>query len=155
MLYASRPFDLCAYVGQLSPDLGYAILTATIVEEQLEVLLLTHLKLDEEGVANLFGDNKPYSTFGRKIWKAHIGHALIDDKARDDLLVIKDIRNEFAHTRKRRDFKSVSIRALAEKFPDCPPEFEARHLFDERVERAIKIIQAKTDAIIFEEATSR
>ena len=49
MLNPGRPFDLPAYVEKLSPDLGYAILTATIVEEQLEMLLLAHLQLDDDG----------------------------------------------------------------------------------------------------------
>jgi hypothetical protein len=62
--------------------LGYAILTATIVEEQLEMLLLAHLHLDEEGVAAWFGDYKPYSSFARKIRGAYDRYGLINEETR-------------------------------------------------------------------------
>ena len=105
MFNPGRPFDLRAYVEKLSPDLGYAILTATIVEEQLEMLLLAYLHLDDAGVAALFGERQPLNSFAGKIREAH-EHGLIDDETRSDLLVIKEIRNAFAHTRERLDFKA-------------------------------------------------
>jgi hypothetical protein len=111
MLNPGRPFDLPAYVEKLSPDLGYAILTATIVEEQLEMLLLAHLQLDDDGVAAWFGNYKNNS-FAGKIREAH-ERGLIDDEPHCDLAVIKDIRNAFAHTRERLDFKAPQIKALA------------------------------------------
>jgi hypothetical protein len=153
MLNPGRPFDLRAYVEKLSPDLGYVILTATIVEEQLELLLLTQMHLDEIGVAEWFGDYKPYNSFAGKIRGAH-SRALIDDETRSDLLFIKDVRNAFAHTRERLDFKGPSIRALAEKLSSRPEEFDVRQLFDERVERVITAMQAKSGQIIFDQASA-
>jgi hypothetical protein len=155
MLNPGRPFDLPAYVEKLSPDLGYAILTATIVEEELEKLLLTYLKLDEEGVANWFGDYRMYSSFASKVRGAYLHYALIDGATRDDLLVIKDIRNAFAHTRERLDFKAPQIKELAERFGGHTKDVDVRQLFDERVSRVVTAIQTKMDQIIFDEAMAR
>ena len=125
MLYSGQPFDLRAYVEKLSPDLGYAILTAAIVEEELERLLLAH---------------------------EHYG--LIDDETRNDLLVIKDIRNAFAHTRERLDFKATQIKAIAERFGGYTKDIDVKMLFEKRVSQAVTAIQASTDRIVFEEATA-
>ena len=117
------------------------------------MLLLAHLHLDDAGVATLFGERQPLNSFAGKIRGAH-DRGLIDDETRSDLSVIKDIRNEFAHTRERLDFKGPAIRVLAEKFSDHAQEFDVRQLFDERVERVITAIQAKMDRIIYDEATA-
>jgi hypothetical protein len=153
MLNPGRPFDLRAYVEKLSPDLGYAILTATIVEEQLEMLLLAHSHLDDAGVTALFDERKPLHSFGGKIGGAH-ERGLTDDKTHGDLVVIKDIRNAFAHTRERLDFKSPAIRVLAGKFSGHAQEFDVRQPFDERVSQAVTAIQARMDRIIFDEAVA-
>jgi hypothetical protein len=152
MLNPGRPFDLPAYVEKLSPDLGYAILTATIVEEQLEMLLLAHLQLDDDGVAAWFGNYKNNS-FAGKIREAH-ERGLIDDEPHCDLAVIKDIRNAFAHTRERLDFKAPQRKALAERFGGHTKDVDVRRLFDERVSRVVTAIQAKMDRITYDEATA-
>lgn len=46
--------------------------------------------------------------------------------ARDDLLAIKNIRNAFAHTRKRLCFKAPEIKELSEGFRGHPTEADAR-----------------------------
>src|SRR5262245_44764118 len=154
MLYPGQPFDLRAYVEKLSPDLGYAILMAAIVEEELERLLLAHLKLDAEGVAKCFDDYKPYNSFTGKIRGAYEHHGLIDDVTRNDLLVIKDIRNAFAHTRERLDFNAPAIKELAKRFSGEADDGDVRPLFDERVSKTITAIQGKTDRLIFDEAVA-
>jgi hypothetical protein len=153
LLNTGHTFDLPAYVEKLAPDLGYAILTATIVEEHLEMLLLAHLRLDEVGVACWFGDYKPYSSFAGKIAGAH-GYGLIDDETHSNLVVIKDIRNAFAHTRERLDFKAPQIMELAEKFGAHTKDVDVKRLFDERVSQAVSTMQAKIDRIIYDEAVA-
>src|SRR5262245_41463452 len=155
MLNPGRPFDLRAYVEKLSPDLGYAILTAAIVEEELERLLLAHLKLDAAALAELFDDYKPYNSFTGKIRGAYGHFGLIDDETRNDLLVIKDIRNAFAHTRERLDFNAPALKVLAKKFSGEVNDGDVKRLFDERVSRAITAIQGETDRIIFDEAAGK
>ncbi len=154
MLYSGQPFDLDAYVKNLSPDLGYAILTAAIVEEELERLLLAHLKPDAAGLAKCFDDYKSYSNFTGKIWGAYEHFGLIDDETRNDLLVIKDIRNAFAHTRERLDFNATQIRQIAERFGGYTKDIDVKMLFEKRVSQAVTAIQASTDRIVFEEATA-
>jgi hypothetical protein len=154
MINPGRPFDLRAYVEKLSHDLGYAILTAAIVEEELERLLLAHLKLDAAGLAEKFDDYKPYNSFTGKIRGAYAHFGLIDDETRNDLLVIKDIRNAFAHTRERLDFNAPALKVLAKKFSGEVNGEDVKRLFDERVSRAITAIQGATDRIIFDEAVS-
>ena len=102
MIYAPRSFDLDAYVRELPPDLGRVLLKVAVVEEWLEGLLLVHLDLDEAGVAKQFGDYGPLNSFGKKIRKAHELH-LIDDETEANLIVLKEVRNAFAHTRRHLD----------------------------------------------------
>jgi hypothetical protein len=118
MHYPGQPFDLRAYVENLSRDLGYTILTAAIVEEELERLLLVYLGLDAEdaeGLAKWFDDRKPYNNFRGKIRGAYEHYAVIDDETHNDLLVIRDMRNAFAHTRERLDFNAPVIKELAKR----------------------------------------
>jgi hypothetical protein len=150
MLYPGQPFDLRAYVEKLSPDLGYAILTAAIVEEELERLLLAYLKLDAASLAKCFDDYGPYNSFRGKIRGAYEHYDLIDDDTRNDLLVIKDIRNAFAHTRERLDFNAPALKVLAKKFSGEVDNSDVKRLFDERVSRTITAIQGETDRIMFE-----
>jgi hypothetical protein len=153
MLYPGRPFDLRAYVEKLSPDLGYAILTTAIVEEQVERLLLTYLKLNNaEALARWFDDYKPYNSFAGKIRGAYDHYALITEDTRNDLLVIKDIRNAFAHTRECLDFNTPALKLLAKRFSGDVNDSDIRRLFDERVSRAITEIQGKTDQLIYDQA---
>jgi hypothetical protein len=67
-----------------------------MVEEWLEGLLLFHLELDEAGIAKQFGDYGPLNSFGKKIRKAR-ELQLIDNETEDNLLVLKEVRNAFAH----------------------------------------------------------
>jgi hypothetical protein len=155
MVYSGQPFDLRAYVEKLSPDLGYAILAAAIVEEELERLLLAYLKLDAAGLAKWwwFDDYKPYNSFTGKIRGAYEHYGLIDGETHNDLLVINNIRNAFAHTRERLDFDAPAIKALAEQFGDAKG-MDIRRLFDKRVSRTITAIQGNTDRIILDEAVA-
>ena len=154
MVYPGRPFDLRAYVEKLSPDLGYAILMTAIVEEELERLLLAYLKLDAASLAKCFDDYGPYNSFRGKIRGAYEHYDLIDDETRNDLLVIKDIHNAFAHTRERLDFNAPAIKKLAKRFSGEGDDGDARRLFDERVSRTIMAIQGQTDRIILDEAVA-
>jgi hypothetical protein len=113
---------------------------------------LAHLKLDAEGVAKCFDDYKPYNSFTGKIRGAYEHFGLIDDETRNDLLVIKNIRNAFAHTHERLDFHAPDIKE--QKFSGEVDDSDVRRLFDERVSRTITAIQGKTDSITFDEAVA-
>lgn len=136
---------------RLSPDLGYAILTATIVEEQLELLLLTHLRLNDQAAKLLFGGRGCYESFSRKIELAK-KEELIGEETRSDLDVMGRIRNEFAHTRERLHFSSPSIKALAEKFSNTSKNANVRLLFDDRVEHVVNAVRERMDQKMWEDA---
>lgn len=146
-------FDLRAYVGKLSSDLGRAILTAAIVEEQLELLLLAHLDVNEKVAELLFSGRGCYGSFDRKIDLAR-KESLIDKRMCNDLRIIKNIRNEFAHTRNRLTFSSEAVRQLATKFSQAPKDFNARQLFDARVESLVNALRQKTDELIWQNANT-
>ena len=140
MIYAPRSFDLDAYVRELPPDLGRVLLKVAVVEEWLEGLLLVHLDLDEAGVAKQFGDYGPLNSFGKKIRKAHELH-LIDDEAEANLIVLKEVRNAFAHTRRHLDLTSYAI-----------TKWLGEESFDVRVQRAINTLDAKLEQSTYNHA---
>ncbi len=81
-----------------------AIMGTAIVEHELDVLLRRRIPgVDDDTWADLLSDNGPYGTFSAKI---RMGHALriYGDETRQNLDVLRAIRNAFAHTKKPIDF---------------------------------------------------
>jgi hypothetical protein len=94
-----------------------AIVAAAQVEDVLARAILSRMcKMTRaEEKLLLVGASAPMGTFYAKI---HIGYALglFSDSVRDDLGIIKDIRNLFAHEIGLRDFNDPMISALCRKF---------------------------------------
>lgn len=86
-----------------------AILGCVLVEHELDVLLRAKLKKrDDETWRSLTDERGPFRSFSTKIT---MGHALgiYDDKIRNDLDLVRTIRNAFAHSRKLLDFNDPLI----------------------------------------------
>ena len=95
-------------------DRGAAILAAANFEEWLRSIILGYFaKLNYKLKSKLF-ENGALSTFSAKI---DFGFALgiYDKDTLNELHVIKDIRNEFAHSTKPMGFENASILGMCQK----------------------------------------
>jgi DNA-binding MltR family transcriptional regulator len=92
------------------------IVGAAIIEEKLEKALLTKMRpLSGEMKRRLFEGYGPLSSFSAKI---DLSYALqvIDKRMRDDLTIIRKIRNQFAHSMSLVNFVSPEIIAYFKHF---------------------------------------
>jgi len=91
-------------------DRSAAILVAAHVDVELSSLIEAELLLsvEEEALKPLYERDGALSTFFSKI---HLGYAmsLYDDKTRDDLEVIRRVRNAFSHVRRSINFNTSEI----------------------------------------------
>jgi DNA-binding MltR family transcriptional regulator len=91
-------------------DRSAAILVAAHVDVELSSLIEAELLLavEEEAVKPLYERDGALSTFFLKI---HLGYAmsLYNDKTRDDLEVIRRVRNAFSHVRRSINFNTPEI----------------------------------------------
>ena len=103
---------------------------------------------------SISAESKPCNSLAGKVHEANKRRP-IGDETRDDLQVIKDIRNKFAHTAvSGSTSKSPAIRNVAEKFVDYTPKFDVKDLFDQRVSCVVAAIRTKGDGVMFDCAVS-
>jgi DNA-binding MltR family transcriptional regulator len=94
---------------RLTSARGAAILLAANVESAIEAIIESSLPLNsKKDLEPLYARDGALSSLYSKI---HLGYAmgLYDDKIRDDLNVIRRVRNAFAHTRRPIDFGTPEI----------------------------------------------
>jgi hypothetical protein len=92
-------------------DRGVAIVFVAQLEEALEKALETHFTIPVEAARQMFSyPDGPLAELNAKI---AMGYALgiYDERMRDDLRWIKDIRNAFAHVRFEINFSTPEIQA--------------------------------------------
>jgi DNA-binding MltR family transcriptional regulator len=98
-------------------DRSAAILVTALIDSALsdliEAELLTSIE-EEDAIKPLYERDGALSTFFSKI---HLGYAmsLYDDKVRDDLEVIRRVRNSFSHVRRAINFNIPEIVAECKK----------------------------------------
>lgn len=91
------------------PPIVVAILGQAILESELDELLRPKFKRkDDAAWANLIGENGPLDTFRRKIICAY-ALGIIDDQERQNLHVIRKVRNIFAHAKRVVDFDDPEV----------------------------------------------
>jgi hypothetical protein len=86
-----------------------AIIGAGLVEYYLEILLRSKVKhKDDKTWAMLAADNGPLNSFYSKI---AMGYAwgIYDEGMRNDLNIVRSIRNAFAHSKKLTDFDNPAV----------------------------------------------
>ncbi len=92
------------------PDSMAVMALGSAVEHALEIAITTHFALDADGCLKMFEDNEtpPIPTFSCKI---RLGYALgiYEKHIRDELNLIKGIRNAFAHARAPISFSDAVI----------------------------------------------
>lgn len=102
-------------------DRATAVMMASITEMAIQNLLIKRLRndLNSDERRVLFGQRGPLSTFSDKINMAYAVGA-IGPLTRDDLHLIRTLRNEFAHSRKSFRFETAQVAPVchALKTPD-------------------------------------
>lgn len=94
-----------------NPPIVTAILGAGLIEHQLDVLVRTRFKKqDDDTWITLTDENGPLGTFHKKI-AAGYAFSIYDESWRRNLDVIRAVRNAFAHTRRIIDFEHELIKA--------------------------------------------
>ncbi len=95
---ATEEFASAATEVKESPDRSACIVVTSLITQVLERVILARLLIDEESrISPLFGRDDALSTFYGNI---HLAFALqlISEAVRDDLEVIRRVRNAFAHS---------------------------------------------------------
>jgi hypothetical protein len=91
-------------------DRGVALIIAAWVDDALGDLLKAYLVQDGKAIEEMFKQMAPLSTFSAKIKAAYLV-GLIDKRLLDNLDTIREIRNDFAHSRIDLTFQAESVRA--------------------------------------------
>jgi hypothetical protein len=126
--------DLLATISDLAKQAqsGKALIYAGIVEDWLQKLLIHHMRpLSNTMLQRLFEGYGPVSSFSGR---ADIAFAfdLISEEVFQDLRIIKDIRNQFAHTVDPVHFDSKEIVESCRRFTSWREGVDNEHLFYER-----------------------
>lgn len=98
-------------------DRAIVLISATVIEQSLETALLTKfVDLSADDERRLFAsDAAPLFTFAAKTELA-FALGIIGRGARDDLGCLRQIRNAFAHSRRRIDFDSSEVQEACRQF---------------------------------------
>lgn len=93
------------------------LMTVSTIESRLEVVLLATMRpnLSNTMRESLFKNYGPLSSFSAKIDLAYAWEK-IDEETRDDLRVLKEIRNQFAHSPMLRHVNDAEMEKLFRKF---------------------------------------
>jgi DNA-binding MltR family transcriptional regulator len=90
-------------------DRAVAIIAGSMIETRLESAILARTRRDSVVENRLFQPSGPLGSFATKIDLAYLlGH--ISAEAFHDLVIVKDIRNMFAHRLDIKDFDTPSVR---------------------------------------------
>jgi DNA-binding MltR family transcriptional regulator len=95
-------------------DRGMSLYATAYIDKKLELLLKKKLIGSNNHLKEIFSFNGPVGTFSSKIKLAYsIG--LIDKVIMSDINILRQIRNEFAHSEKNISFETDSIKKLCNK----------------------------------------
>jgi hypothetical protein len=130
-------------------DAGSALVVAGLVEDELEKLLLAAGRsLENDDASRIFGRMGPLSNFAAKIEIAYM-FSLIDKPIRDDLRVIKGIRNAFAHTTRFVHFGSAHIAKECRKLSTWKDGADNQDCYVERARECVNVIKQKLEVLMF------
>jgi hypothetical protein len=96
-----------------------------MIEHELETLLrLRFPKISDDTWGVMVGEHGPFTTLDQKII-ASFAFKIIDEATKDNLKIIKNIRNAFAHAKKLFPFEHDLVRAELKKMK--VPNFRKKH----------------------------
>jgi len=109
-LFAKRIPEVWEFRGTLDPetDRGCALMAAAYLDSQLEELITRCLICDKEAVKEMLDQSRPLGTFSARIDMCYL-LGRISQKARNDLHLIRRIRNDFGHNPSPLNFSSPEI----------------------------------------------
>ena len=121
-----------AYLEQLrdSSDRVSTLIASMLVDDALRIGLSNYIIQDRD---RMFADRGLLSSFDSRIRFAH-GLGMIDDKARDDLDLIREVRNAAAHAMLEFSFEDPAIANVCELFYALNAKQSA--LYDDAAETA-------------------
>jgi hypothetical protein len=90
-------------------DRSVAVMVGSMIEARIKKALVARLKRDKAIEGRMFSASGALGTFSAKIDLAKL-FGLISEAAYKDLIIFKDIRNDFAHKLWIRTFSSDSVR---------------------------------------------
>lgn len=94
----------------ITDDHSFVLIVGSALEQAIEIALATHFVLDEAAIVRLFDDesNGPLSSFAAKI-KIAYALGIFDKPVKDELDLIRQIRNSFAHSKETLTFSLPDI----------------------------------------------
>jgi DNA-binding MltR family transcriptional regulator len=129
-------------------EAGNALVVAGIVEDWLEKLLLARGRtISNRTAKRIFEGMGPLSSFSGKIDVAYL-FELIDEDVAQDLRVIKDIRNKFAHTTQSVHFQSEHIAKDCEKLSNWKPDKANEECYRDRAIECVNLMKAAVERFI-------
>lgn len=105
---------------QTETDRGAALVGAALLDSRLERLLLSHMLAGKVADDLVKGGNAPLGTFSARI-NATYAFGLITTAERQDLNLIRGIRNEFAHSEHGLTFADQKIVGLCSSLTSRRP----------------------------------
>jgi hypothetical protein len=146
-------YGLSVHLPAFEPQTEAVLLTTAGLENHLHTLLLAAMRpLSNEKEYRIFTSG-PLSRFAAKIAVAY-GFGLIDDDLYNDLMVIKEIRNKFAHTLNKLTFGSPDVVELVRKFRGWNTGvIDTFDFFKERVVSCVSQIDGEYQRLLYEKAT--
>jgi hypothetical protein len=146
----SEPDHLLAALKQT--EVGNALIIAGTVDDWLQKLLLTAgRELSNAEAKSVFTGMGPLASFSGKIEIAYL-FSLIDTSDRNDLHLIRRIRNNFAHTTRFVTFNSEHIIKDVQKLSNWKEGMNAQTCYVERAFDCVTNMKAKMDSLLLAQA---
>jgi DNA-binding MltR family transcriptional regulator len=126
-----------------------AIVTSIFVDNALKDAIAARLrKMKPQELSLIFEGNGPLATFSNRI---RFGFALgiFGPKARNDLDLIRRIRNAFAHARRPLSFKTPQIIQLCDSFDLAPILKKQAAVKNEHVTEKARYVYSVTTMIVY------
>ena len=132
---------------------GAVLVSAAALDGGLRNLLLLTMSLSNNKAEQVFGRGPLYH-FSPKIDIAY-AFKVIDEDLYNDLRIIKDIRNKFAHPEGPTDFNTPKIKDLVQKFDSWTSMHDEYALFIQRVEHCLSELDALTNRALCVQVLAR
>ena len=104
--------------------------------------------LSDANAKMLFSYRGPLGRLAHKMDYAY-SLGLIEDQTYEDLKVLNQLRNTFAHPRGFLHFNSPDVDKVFKMFVGWRSGCDTKALFDEVVSRAVRGMSAKTDELVY------
>lgn len=136
--------DVVAVIHQLAEqaDTAFAVLLSSHVEDWLQWALEANMRtLSNTLKERIFSGYGPLSSFSAKIDLAYALH-IFEEPLWNDLRAIKDIRNEFAHSRTAIHFNSPDLAPMLRRLTEWSRDRDPKGLFSDRIDACINVCKA-------------